>query len=658
MQAPSLNGWQKFLSQLTSRFSSQARPRRRSPVCSHVLADLELLEPRALLSVTVVSNYAGLNYNQTLGYVPPDSCGAAGPTSYVQTVNQDAEIFRNKATGSPRIIADLGTFFFTTGGLPHASPGSGLSDPIVVYDEKIQRFIIGDQDVDFNSHVSNFDVAVSTTNNPANFSAASWKFYRISTTEAGHDADYPGNFGYNNDAFVFTLNMFGVSGDVHVQINSVSAADLMNGVSNANLHAFRNDQPGISWRPTTMHDSVAGDPMWFVTETGNNTQISVIKMTNVLSKTASFTTTKMSVTPYQQTVAPLNPDGSPITFNIDSRILKSAEANNTIVATHIVATASGIEDDAQWYAIRVNGGMPVLAQQGRISSGANTYITYPGIDINPSGQIGMTYMQSGNDTASDFMSMFVTLRAPTDPVGTMETAMPVPAGVGAGINFDGRSGDLSGINIDPVDGTFWATNEYTDVFNNWGLAVANFTLNTNLTAPQNVQAVVQNSTSALVSWNTVVGADLGYQVYLKNGPSNILLGSAPSTATSLLVSGLTPGALNTLFVRALSSTLPPFFADSNTVTVLTPAAVPAPVVDTPIILSDSSAQLNWGAVAGITGFRVFERINGQVYLIGILPPSATSLYVGGLTHGQIVQFLIESFNGNSTGDSPWFDVTT
>src|SRR5205823_11904953 len=101
-------------------------------------------------------------------------------------------------------------------------------DPIVTDDEPIGRFIVGDQDVNFNTHVSAFDIAVSRTNNPATLSATDWKFYKIVTTQSGFDADYPGNFGYNHDAFVFTLNMFGVTGGGHVQVVAVNATDLMN----------------------------------------------------------------------------------------------------------------------------------------------------------------------------------------------------------------------------------------------------------------------------------------------------------------------------------------------------------------------------------------------------------------------------------------------
>ena len=74
------------------------------------------------------------------------------------------------------------------------------------------------------------------------------------------------------------------------------------------------------------------------------------------------------MTPYSGVVSPLNPNGTAITNNIDSRIMKAAEANNTIVATHAVSVSS-TQDVAQWYAIDVSSGTPTLCQQGRVSAG-------------------------------------------------------------------------------------------------------------------------------------------------------------------------------------------------------------------------------------------------------------------------------------------------
>jgi hypothetical protein len=477
-----------FADKRSRRRGSKTLANRSLSTIFHSRPYLERLEERSVPTVNILNNggagYAGLDFAHSTGFVPPDTVGAAGPHNYVETVNQEIAIYIPKATGATQVLDSLSHFWFTVGGLPRADSGSGLSDPMVAYDDQIGRFVIGDQDVNFNTHVSNFDIAVSKNSDPASLTTADWNFYVISTVEATYDADYPGNFGYNHDAFVFTLNMFpNANNNFHVLVTSVNSADLANGVAQNQLRFFQHDLNNFSVRPTTMHDSVAGDPMWLVAEHGDNHSIDVIKMTNILSNSPTVTTTTLSVTPYSDAIPPLNPNGTAIASgndgHIDSRILKAAEENNTIVATHAVSV-SGTEDDAQWYKIDVSSGTPVLADQGRISAGNNTYLYYPGIDINPAGDIGMSFMRSGTDSSTDFMSMWVTGRSSADASGTMETPVLVPAGTGQANYSDFapglRAGDLSGINVDPVDGTFWAANEFanTEATANWGTAIANF----------------------------------------------------------------------------------------------------------------------------------------------------------------------------------------
>jgi hypothetical protein len=411
----------------------------------HYSLALERLEDRTLLSVAIAATnnsghgYAALSFNQSGGYVPPDTCGAAGPTNYVETVNQTLAIYNPKATGASATTASLSTFWFSTGGLARADGGSGLSDPIVTYNDQIGRFVVGDQDVDFHTHVSTFDIAVSRSSSPATLGTADWSFYRIVTTQSGFDADYPGNFGYNHDAFVVTLNMFGVISGGHCQVISVNNTDLANNVSQTSLHVFQNNLNDFSDRPTTMHDSVAGDPMWLITEHGNNTSIDAIKMTNVLSTSPTFTYTNLPVTAYSGVVSPLNPNGTTVTTNIDSRIQKAGEWGGTLVAAHSVSVSS-TQDVIQWYAINVSG-TPTLKDQGRVSAGNNTYLTYPAIDINSAGTIGLTYMRSGTDASNDYLSMYITGRNTTDAAGTMEAPVLVPAGTGQANYADFASGD-------------------------------------------------------------------------------------------------------------------------------------------------------------------------------------------------------------------------
>ena len=362
---------------------------------------LEPLEDRTLLSVSILNHsgqgYPGLSFNQSGGYVPPDTNGAAGPSVYVESVNQSLAIYNPKATGASAVTDSLSHLLFTTGRLTRADSGSGLSDPVVTYDEQIGRFIVGDQDVDFNTHVSAFDLAVSRSNNPTTLSTSDWVFYKITTTESGFDADYPGNFGYNHDALVFTLNMFGVGGGGHVQVVAVNGSDLTNAATSPQV--ARNDLSDFSVRPTTMHDSVAGGPMWLVTEHGDNRSIDVIKMTGVLTTSAVFTYTNLPVTAVFRSGAAEKPQ-------------RHRHHQQHRFADHEGRGGQQHDRrDPRRFDFLDTGRRPVVCrqcqqryadpgQQGR-SCSANTYIVYPGIDINASGQIGMSYMKSGTDTSTD-----------------------------------------------------------------------------------------------------------------------------------------------------------------------------------------------------------------------------------------------------------------
>src|SRR5215471_8172894 len=66
---------------------------------------------------TILNNngngYAGLDFNQSGGYTPPDSQGAAGPSVYVETVNQEIAIYSPKATGASVTKSSLSAFLFT-----------------------------------------------------------------------------------------------------------------------------------------------------------------------------------------------------------------------------------------------------------------------------------------------------------------------------------------------------------------------------------------------------------------------------------------------------------------------------------------------------------------------------------------------------------------
>lgn len=203
---------------------------------------MESLEDRRLPAVAISAAYAGLAFNN--GF-PPDTNAAVGTNSIVETANQMIEIF-NKSDGTPRGTGlDLSTFFYNTNPgtqtnlVPTPAPHR-LSDPVVVWDDQAQRFIVGDQDINNTPNASNpsagnlstFDIAVSRSATPNSLTTADWWFYQVTTTENNspvsqvgtlvYDADFPGNLGYNADALVFTLNMFPISTTIAASSSGVN----------------------------------------------------------------------------------------------------------------------------------------------------------------------------------------------------------------------------------------------------------------------------------------------------------------------------------------------------------------------------------------------------------------------------------------------------
>ncbi len=473
-----------------------------------------------LSGVDILSRNHGLNFGQSGGFQLANPQGAAGTTSYVEATNQTVAIYSPKDSAVTLASDSLSHFFTTVGGLPRADFFSQFSDPAVVWDDQIQRFIIVDQDVDgfYNNGIitqnkSFLDIAVSTSANPATLTASDWSFYQISTTEtqngATFDPQFPGNIGWNNDALVVTLNMYSQSGvENHVLVNTISMSALTGGTPlSVGTNAFQFDYTGANLRPTVMHDSKSGDPMWFVQAGSNNSSINVVELANPLSSTAAFTTSSLGVKPYSSAVPMLQPNGTSI-GPVTSDIGKVAENNGLLAAAQTVSDNSGDEDIIQWYVIDVSSGAPVLQQQGDIGGGSGFFDAFPSIDINANGDLGLTYAQSGLGTGQ-FVSTYVTGRLSTDTGGTMRAPTLVQPGLQ---NYNGNQlGPVSAINVDS-DGTFWALNEYADLepTTNWSTEIAHFTIPASTTAAQTV--TVSHSTftsSAIVSGNGGAGGQAG-----------------------------------------------------------------------------------------------------------------------------------------------------
>jgi hypothetical protein len=422
-------------------------------------------KPQAVIYSGVLTKFSGLaGYN----YYPPDSNAAASSTTVINTVNQVIGIWNT--AGVFQSSVPFSTFWSS---LPNAgqTPGphsafAGFSDPVVAFDDNSGLFIVGDQYVDPTNGTSVQDVAISKTATPTT-AASSWTMWQFNTGESGGQwADFPGKLGFNHDAIAFTFNLFSGFNFTHAQVDVLNKAALMSGaggtVPGADLNQF-DVANFFTLSAASMHASTTGDPLYFLTNapyttTGYGNTIDLVTLASPLSnKTPTFQ--KISVNSFTPAIGErLNAQ------EIDSRMLSASERGGFLVAAQTVVPTGGSHDEVQWYEINVN---TLGLQEGDIAAtnpGGDTY--YPAIDIDPTMDLGVTFVQSigtlGSPVApGQYPSMYITGRLPADVAGTMETPQLVFAGTGDNPNNpnNARGGDIASVTVDPL-GNFWACNEY------------------------------------------------------------------------------------------------------------------------------------------------------------------------------------------------------
>jgi hypothetical protein len=460
---------------------------------------VERLEDRTLLSVTLSSGFAGISFNDTTAQAePPDPIAAAGPNHVVELVNSTLRIY-DKA-GNVLSTQQLPTFFASL------NPAT-QSDPTVMYDELAGRWIIATLDYSSTLAPNSYDFAISNDSDPTH----GFTMTKINIGEGSFFADYP-RAGFNADAYFITFNMFQTNffqSYDHVQVLTINKASVTgaSGAAGATFTQVDGSSANFTVVPAVMHGSVAGGPEWFVEGAntgGSGSTVTVLKMTNVLSSSPSFTATSISVPSYGAPPAANQPGGT-ITTN-DSRMLSVSWRGDELVAAQTIG--SGSVAHARWYQFSTAGASPTLTQSGDIDQGSGVSTFFPAIDIATNGDLGVVFMES---SSSEFWSVYVTGRTNSDATGTMETPKEVLAG---NATYTGsRAGDFSGITFDPSSGTaFWAASEYKPSSAFWGTAIGNFSLTAPVGATHFIVTAPSSSTAGSSFSITVTALDANNSV--------------------------------------------------------------------------------------------------------------------------------------------------
>ncbi len=472
----------------------------------------------------------GMGYT---GVNPADPSCDVGPNHVVQMINgsSGAYIQVYSKTGTP-----IGSQVYFDNFM--SMPG-GAGDPIVLYDERADRWFLSE----FSQSGNNLHIAISTTGDPGG------TYHTYIFNSPGGFPDYPKYSIWENE-YVMTANVN------TPDIFAFNRADMLAGVattaqmfsqSNFGTIGFQASTPvslnGTATPPAgqpallmRMRDDAwsgsASDAleMWELdidwTTPGNSTLSQVQTLPTAPHDSELCGYTSFQCFPQPGTSVTLDPLRELLMNRIHYRNFGTHES---IVCCHVTDVDNTDRGGVRWYELRRTGGTSgswTIYQQGTYSPDA-TNRWMPSISISASGNIGIAYSAA---SGSVFPSLRYTGRKECDPLGVMTEPETVLV-AGSASNASNRWGDYFQLNCDPSDGeTFWHTGCF-NTSSQWSTRVSSFDIAT--CSPQvsfvsstysedEANGVTTNPSSACLPYVDVIVP--------------ISIGSAPSQNANIVVS--------------------------------------------------------------------------------------------------------------------------
>jgi hypothetical protein len=421
-------------------------------------------------------DYPGVNCN----CFPPDTNGEVGLTQYVQIVNQGVEVF-DKTNGTALVgPVDIATRRTGFGGVCESS---GFGDPIVVYDQLANRWLISQ--FAGSSIPTDECVAVSTS------SDATGSYYRYDFNLGNEFFDYP-KIGVWGDAYYMSTNVFDAAGNSFLgpqpfafnraaMLSGSPAAFVTTGITGTETDAYLpGDVDGPNAPP-------AGAPDPFVEFPGASPVYKIYRF-HVDWATPANSTFTLAGSPAAAAFTLLCPTTANCvpqagtTRGVDGladRLMFRAAYRNfgdhdALVGNYTVSS-SGVAG-IRWFELRnLTSGTPSLIQQSTYQPDTTWR------------WMGSAAMDGLGDMALGFSASSASINPQIRYAGRLTNDAANTLGQGEAHLFDGtgsqtnntyyRWGDYSDMTVDPVDDcTFWYTQEYyaTTANVDWRTRIGNF----------------------------------------------------------------------------------------------------------------------------------------------------------------------------------------
>lgn len=422
------------------------------------------------------------------GFVPPDTDGDVSNDHFVQMVNSKYNVYLKDGT---KLLGplDLSTLWAQLPGGPWGNSG----DPIVLYDEEADRWILT-QFAPKNNYSENYELfAVSETSDPTG------AYYLYAFEFGTVFNDYP-KMGVWYDGYYATYNMFQRVDNsfsfVGAALTVVEREKMLIGDPDAQMITTPGYSNGyIPGYYSTMPADIDGEdypiegspcPIMYI----NNEQ--KIEIWNLLAdwetpsnSTLIKQTPNITVSSFEETPSANDNDGFISQPNTDQKLdglgrmimnrlayRKFADYETMVVNHSVLAQPEGggpfDRSGIRWYELRKTDENWELYQEGTYApdDGINRWMG--SIAMNANGDIAIGYsVVNGEDI---YPSIRYTGRRANDPLGEMTIEeIEVKSGTYGQNHY--RWGDYSCMNVDPANDTsFWYTTEY----NGWTTWIAEF----------------------------------------------------------------------------------------------------------------------------------------------------------------------------------------
>ncbi|MFL6501751.1 MAG: hypothetical protein ACJ8LL_13660 [Candidatus Udaeobacter sp.] len=443
--------------------------------------------PAPLLTFEGLSNQD--NFNRFGGRVnPPDPNGEVGPNNFVEMINLLFAVY-DKAGNLLAGPFDTGSLF---AGFPIANCSLNAGDPVVLYDQFKDRWLLS-QFTPSNSGPEFWNcVAISTTSDPTG------SYYRYAFSTGPNFPDYP-KYGNWTDSYVITTREFGPTIEYGIGVYALEKNKMTDGDPNARSVRFFIDGNDPDLLP------LVGDGLLPADVDGKqkpktDTAIPIIgtqddtadygatfDAINIFDLTIKWRSTpiaslqlntQLPTAPFDS-IFPCGPDSRDClpqpgitnpaqfldilsyrqrpTFRLAYRNFKTYES---LVTNQSVEATPGVAG-ARWYEVRRDGnGVYSLYQQGTYDPGDGVHRWMGSVAMDKKGNMALGYSVVNGTTV--YPGIRYTGRLAGDPLGQMTLGEgTIVDGTGVQRTTNSRWGDYTDITVDPTDDcTFWYVDEY------------------------------------------------------------------------------------------------------------------------------------------------------------------------------------------------------